>query len=111
MSTAAVTDGRFSPGPRAASRAALDVLLTDAAIESGTVGRLVQPVTAARLAGGLARHPRRVARRVGGLGAELTRIVAGGSEVAPLKGDRRFGDRAWQDSWLFHRLMQAYLAL
>ena len=105
------TNGGSSRGPRAASRAALDVLLTDAAIEPRTVGRLVQPVTAARLAGGLARHPRRVARRVGGLGAELTRIAVGGSEVAPPKGDRRFSDRAWRESWLFHRLMQAYLAL
>ena len=110
MSTGTV-NGRSETGVRAGSRAALDVLLTDAAIEPGTVGRLVQPVTAARLAGGLARHPRRVARRVGGLGAGLTRIAVGGSEVAPPKGDRRFGDRAWRESWLFHRLMQAYLAL
>jgi polyhydroxyalkanoate synthase len=105
------TDGGSSRGPRAASRAGLDVLLTDAAIEPRTVGRLVQPLTAARLAGGLARHPRRVTRRVGGLGAELTRIAVGGSEVAPPKGDRRFSDRAWGESWLFHGLMQAYLAL
>jgi hypothetical protein len=27
----------------------------------------------------------------------------------PSHGDRRFGERAWQDNWLFHRLMQAYL--
>jgi polyhydroxyalkanoate synthase len=111
MSADGPTNGGSSPGPRAASRAALDVLLTDAAIEPRTVGRLVQPVTAARLAGGLARHPRRVTRRVGGLGAELTRVAVGGSEVAPPKGDRRFGDRAWRESWLFHGLMQAYLAL
>ena len=64
MSTVTPINGRGSTGPRAASRAALDVLLTDAAIEPGTVGRLVQPVTAARLAGGLARHPRPAARLI-----------------------------------------------
>ena len=41
---------------------------------------------------------------------ELGRIAAGSSDIAPRKGDRRFGDRAWNDSWVFHRLMQAYLA-
>jgi polyhydroxyalkanoate synthase len=110
MSAAVTVDGQPAPGARAASRAALDVLLTDAAIEPGTVGRLVQPVTAARLAGGLVRHPGRVARRAGGLGAELGRIALGGSQVAPPRGDRRFGDPAWRESWLFRRLMQTHLA-
>ena len=85
-------------------------MLTDAAIEPGP-RRLVQPAAALRLGGALARRPRRVARRVGALGAELGRIAAGSSDIAPRKGDRRFGDRAWNDSWVFHRLMQAYLAL
>ena len=71
----------------------------------------MQPGAGLRLGGALARRPRRVARRVGGLGAELARIAAGSSDVAPRKGDRRFGDRAWNESWVFHRLMQAYLAL
>ncbi|HEY6890778.1 MAG TPA: alpha/beta fold hydrolase, partial [Solirubrobacter sp.] len=35
----------------------------------------------------------------------------GSSQLAPVKGDRRFGDRAWQDSWMFRRLLQAYLAV
>jgi hypothetical protein len=39
-------------GPSAAPRAALEVMLTDAAIEPGTVGRLAQPDAAVRLAGG-----------------------------------------------------------
>ena len=85
-------------------------MLTDAAIEPGA-RRLVQPAAALRLGGALARRPRRVARRAGALGGELGRIAAGSSDLAPRKGDRRFGDRAWSDSWLFHRLMQAYLAL
>ena len=100
---------RPTRGTRAGSRAALDVMLTDAAIEPGP-RRLVQPAAALRLGGALARRPRRVARRVGALGAELGRIAAGSSDIAPRKGDRRFGDRAWNDSWVFHRLMQAYLA-
>ena len=63
----------------------------------------------ARVAAGLARHPRRSARRVGGLGAELARVAAGRSDRRPAKGDRRFADPAWESSWLFRRLMQTYL--
>ena len=110
MSGAGNGDSRPASGARAASRAALEVLLTDAAFEPRTVGRLVQPATAARLAGGLGRHPARAARRAAGLGAELTRVAAGTSQVAPSKGDRRFGDPAWQGSWLHRRLMQVHLA-
>lgn len=109
MSVPAV-NGRATRGARAASRAALDVMLTDAAIEPGA-RRLVQPAAALRLGGALARRPRRVARRVGALGGELGRIATGSSDLTPRKGDRRFGDRAWTESWAFHRLMQGYLAL
>jgi polyhydroxyalkanoate synthase len=109
MSTITETNGQT--GARAASRAALGVMLTDAAIEQPSAARIVQPAAAVKLAGGLARHPGRVTRRVGGLGSELARIAVGSSDVAPAKGDRRFGDRGWQESWLFSRLMQSYLAL
>ena len=51
---------RPTRGVRAASRAALEVMLTDAAIEPGP-RRLVQPAAALRLGGALARRPRRVA--------------------------------------------------
>ena len=85
-------------------------MLTDAAIEPGA-RRLVQPVAALRLGGALARRPRRVARRLGALRRRAQPDRRRRSDVAPRKGDRRFGDRAWNDSWLFHRLMQAYLAL
>jgi poly[(R)-3-hydroxyalkanoate] polymerase subunit PhaC len=98
-------------GPRAASSAALDVMLTDAALEPPSAGRILQPGAAVKLAAGLARHPRRVTRRVGGLGSEFAQIATGRSALAPAKGDRRFGDRGWQESWLFNRLMQSYLAL
>jgi polyhydroxyalkanoate synthase subunit PhaC len=98
-------------GRRAAARAALDVLLTDAAVERGGSRRFLQPDAAAKAVGSLARHPERVLRRVGGLGSELARVARGHSDLAPPKGDRRFADRGWQDNWLLHRLMQSYLAL
>jgi len=111
MTTVTQTNGQVANGPRAAAHAALEVMLTEAAMEPGTAARLLRPRAAARLAGSLARRPDRVARRVGGFGAELARVAAGTSQLSPSKGDRRFGDRAWQESWLFQRLMQGYLAL
>ena len=90
-------------------RAALDVLLTDAAV--GQRSRFVRPLATARVAAGLARHPRRSARRVGGLGADLVRVAAGRSDRRPAKGDRRFADPAWESSWAFRRVMQTYLSL
>ena len=84
-------------------QAALDVMLTD----SGGP-HLVPPVG---LATGLARRPRKTARRLGGLGAELARVAAGRSTAAPGKRDRRFADPAWQSSWLYRRILQAHLAL
>ncbi len=98
-------------GRRDAARAALEVMLTDASVSQGRVRRFLDPVSTAKLAAALARRPRVVARQVGGLGAELGRIATGSSELAPANGDRRFGDRAWNESWMFRRLMQAYLAL
>jgi polyhydroxyalkanoate synthase len=98
------------PGLRLAARSGLDVMLTDAVVEDGGVGRFLKPRATARTMAGLARHPRRAARDATGLGVELARVAAGQSEVRPAKGDRRFSDRAWQDNWLFHRVMQAYLA-
>jgi len=98
-------------GPREAARAALEVMLTDAVVSQGRVRRFLDPVSTAKLAAVLARRPRVVARRIGGLGAELARIAGGSSELAPAKRDRRFADRAWNESWMFRRLMQAYLAL
>ncbi len=101
---------RPEPGLRLAARSGLDVMLTDAVLEDGGVGRFLKPRTTARTIAGLARHPRRAARDAGGLGVELARVTAGHSEVRPAKVDRRFGDGAWQDNWLLHRVMQGYLA-
>jgi polyhydroxyalkanoate synthase len=95
----------------AAARAALDVMLTDAATDHGAAGRFLAPGAAAKMVGALARHPTRVASRVGGLGAELARVTAGRCDRRPVKGDRRFTDPAWEGSWLFRRLLQAYLAI
>jgi polyhydroxyalkanoate synthase len=93
---------------RDAAEAALDVMLTDA-----TEGRsrFLRPGAAVSLAGGLARHPSRAARRGAHLGAELARVARGRSEARPAKRDRRFADPAWESSWLFRRLLQTYLAV
>src|SRR6187551_1743657 len=95
-----------SSGPRLAAQSALDVMLTDAAVDQGSVGRFVQPVASAKLAAKLALHPNRVVRRAGDLGRGLVAAAGGRSEVAPAKGDRRFADKAWQQNWLLRRLLQ-----
>jgi polyhydroxyalkanoate synthase subunit PhaC len=92
-----------------ATQAALDVMLTDAAV--GGPSRMLRPGVAATLAAGLARHPDRAARRIGGLGAQLARVAIGRSDVRPAKRDRRFADPAWQSNWLFRRLLQTHLAV
>jgi polyhydroxyalkanoate synthase subunit PhaC len=92
-----------------AARSGLDVMLSEAA--AGSPPRFFAPGPAVRVAAGLARHPNRVAGRAAGLSAELRRVAAGRSEIAPAKGDRRFHDPAWAGSWLFRRLLQGYLAI
>jgi len=92
-----------------ATRSALDVMLTDAAV--GGPSRTLHPHAAARLAGGLARHPDRTARRLAGLAAELARVATGRCEITPTKRDRRFTDPAWQSNWLLRRLLQTHLAV
>jgi poly[(R)-3-hydroxyalkanoate] polymerase subunit PhaC len=108
--TASGTDnGRTGHGPRAAASAALEVLLTDAAVGGRT--RLVQPRAAASVIGALARRPDAVARPARGLAGELTRVAAGRSDRGSPKGDRRFADRGWQENWVLRRLLQGYLAV
>jgi polyhydroxyalkanoate synthase subunit PhaC len=91
-----------------AIRSGLDVMLADAV--AGTP-RFFAPGPAVKVAAGLARHPRGVARRAAGLTTELTRAATGRSELAPGGGDRRFTDTAWQQNWLLRELLQAYLAV
>ena len=98
------------PGLRRAAESGLDVMLSDAVLEGGGVGRFLKPRAAGRTVAGLALHPRRTARDTGRLGVELARVAAGRSDARPRKGDRRFGERAWEDNWLLRRLMQSYLA-
>src|SRR5829696_10319939 len=107
-----MTEGERKKGARGSSqaaRAALDVMLTDAAV--GGRSRFVRPGAAVGVAAGLARRPDRAARRVGHLGAELARVAGGRSDVRPGKRDRRFADPAWQTSWLFRRVLQTHLAV
>jgi len=97
-------------GARAAARSALDVMLTDAAIDDGGVGRFVKPATAAKVAMALARRPRRLAGRVRELGGGVALAGLGRSQLAAPKSDRRFADPAWQGNWLLRRVLQVYLA-
>src|SRR4051794_24093047 len=64
----------------------------------------------AKLAAKLAARPGVVAKRGASFGAELAKVVAGRSEVAPQKGDRRFKDEGWQQNPFLRRLLQAHLA-
>ncbi|MFC7504991.1 hypothetical protein, partial [Nocardioides sp. GCM10030258] len=97
------------PASRLAENAApLDALLVDAAL--GTIRRFVPDASTARWAISLARRPRTTVRRLGGLAGEAAKIVAGTSEVAPRRGDRRFADVGWTDNPLLRRLVQIYLA-
>jgi polyhydroxyalkanoate synthase len=100
------TDGTKTHGP---AEAALDVLLTDAALDGRA--RFLTPGPAAGVAAGLARRPVRAARRVASLGTELARVAAGRSQLSPAGRDRRFADPAWESSWLFRRLLQTHLAV
>ena len=41
---------------------------------------------------------------------ELIAVIAGQSQLAPPKGDKRFGDAAWQESPMYRMLLQGYVA-
>jgi poly[(R)-3-hydroxyalkanoate] polymerase subunit PhaC len=88
--------------------APLDVLLASAA--AGPLRRFAPDASTAKFAVALARRPVTTARRLGGLAAELARIGAGTSALAPPKRDRRFADPAWTGNLLLRRVVQAYLA-
>ncbi|HEY3192279.1 MAG TPA: alpha/beta fold hydrolase [Solirubrobacterales bacterium] len=88
--------------------APLDVLLTEATYSPRQ--RFFAADATLKLGASLVRRPGTVARRVTGLARELGRVATGSAEIAPPRGDRRFGDPAWQKNPVFHRLMQVYLA-
>ena len=88
--------------------APLDALLVDAAL--GPLRRFTPDASTVRFAFQVVRHPRTTGRRLGGLAAEVARIGAGTSRVAPSKRDRRFTDPAWAENPLLRRVVQAYHA-
>jgi polyhydroxyalkanoate synthase len=88
--------------------APLDALLVEAAL--GPLRRFAPGGSTVRFAFQLARRPWATGRRLGGLAAELARIGAGTSTIAPSKRDRRFTDPAWAENLLLRRLVQAYHA-
>jgi len=87
---------------------ALDMLLTDGAL--GMVRRLRPDGAALRLAAQLGRRPGLVGLHLAALGAELAKITAGRSTLAPGRKDRRFADPAWTENPLLKRIVQGYLA-
>ena len=87
---------------------ALDLLLSDAAL--GVARRFRPGTSLLRLGLNLARQPGSVARRAGTLGAELGKITAGRSALAPAPRDRRFTDQAWAGNPFLRRIVQLYLA-
>jgi polyhydroxyalkanoate synthase len=95
----------------AAGRAALDTMLTDAALAPNGAARFIQPSAIAHVATGLARRPTLVGRQAGALATELVRVTAGRSDRCPARGDRRFNDPAWERNWLLRRVLQSYLAV
>jgi polyhydroxyalkanoate synthase subunit PhaC len=86
--------------------APLDALLVDAAL--GPLRRFAPDASTVKFALQLARRPTATGRRLVGLAAELARIGAGISTVAPSKRDRRFTDPAWTENPLLRRAVQAY---
>ena len=83
------------------------------AAESADGGEAVGIPSLKEAVGGLAAalsQAQTVAREIGGLGVEFTRIARGSSSVAPAKGDRRFNDPAWTSNPAFRRIEQGYLA-
>jgi polyhydroxyalkanoate synthase subunit PhaC len=87
----------------------LDLLLISAARPFAR--RMMPDATWARLGVSLAKQPGAVAGRAGTLARELGSVVAGRSDRAPGRADKRFTDPAWQHNPLLHRIMQGYLAV
>jgi polyhydroxyalkanoate synthase len=83
-------------------------MLTDAG--SAPLRRWLPSVSTVKLVGKVAAQPGPFVRHGVELVGELGRVVAGRSDVAPAKGDRRFTDPAWNGNPLLRRLCQAYLA-
>ena len=94
-----------SGGPPGNEDEALGIVEAGEAIGIPTATLLLQGV-AMTLA-----QPRGVARETRRLAGDTLRILAGRSDRAPGKGDRRFADPAWAHNPAFRRLCQEYLSL
>src|SRR6478672_6216553 len=55
-------------------------------------------------------NPTLVVEQQAALIRELIAVLAGRSELTPPKGDKRFGDQAWQESPLYRMVLQGYVA-
>ena len=54
--------------------------------------------------------PELVVEQEAALIREMIAIIAGRSELTPPKGDKRFGDPAWQESPIYRMVLQGYVA-
>lgn len=59
----------------------------------------------------IVRHPILAAKHALGLAGKWVDVAYGDAEYQPGKKDRRFADESWQESGLYKRLLQGYLAL
>src|ERR1700733_1681715 len=94
-----------SGGPPGSEDEALGIVEAGEAIGIPTVTLLLQGM-AMTLA-----QPRGVARETRRLAGDPLRILAGKSDRAPAKSDRRFADPAWAQNPAFRRLCQEYLSV
>lgn len=85
----------------------MDTMLAEA---GSSIGRWLPGKAGLRFAAAVARSPAPTARLAGGTVAELARVVAGRSELAPSPKDKRFADPAWTGNPVLRRVAQAYLA-
>lgn len=67
--------------------------------------------TAGVLARQAARHPVAAFKAGHGFLAELRKVLIQQSDLAPEPGDRRFVDKAWQESRFYSGVLQGYLAM
>ena len=56
------------------------------------------------------KNPLNLVKHYAGFAKEVTRVVQGRSELAPVPGDRRFGDVSWKTNPLHRIWLQIYLA-
>jgi polyhydroxyalkanoate synthase len=92
-------------GPPGTEDEALGIVEAGEAIGIPTATLLLQGI------GMTLAQPRSVARETRRLAGDTLRILAGKSDRAPAKGDRRFADPAWAQNPAFRRLGQEYLSL